>query len=327
MDRRAFLAVISGALPCAAANVRAQRTERVRRIGLLGVEAYSPEQRGSVRAALAERGWVEGRNLVVVERYAGGDTERLRRMADDLVAQNVDLIVSGGTVASLAAKRATSTIPIVVYGSGDPLSTGLVSDLARPGGNITGNTTLSNELDHKRLQLLREILPGVKRIGKLVNPANPVFRAGREDVERAYRALGLDPLLVDVRSEADLEAAVEEVVRRGGQALIVSADPLFAGADHTERIARAAQRLALPLMAEDRGALDAGGLISLTVNWDEQDRQVASLVDRILRGAKPGDLPFERPTRFEIVVNLKAAKVLGIAVPQSVLLRASEVIQ
>lgn len=327
MDRRTFIATLGLGLLAIPLVPSAQPTGKVRRIGLLMIEEFPASQRQDIQAALRERGWIEGNNLIIESRSADGNVVRLRALADELVKLNVELIVGAGTVASQAAKNATSRIPIVIYGSGDPVGTGLVPSLARPGGNITGNTTMSADLDVKRLQLLRELLPTITRVGELVNPANPVFRVEREAQEKACRSLDLQPIFVEVSTASDLEGAFAEVARRGGQALIVSTDPLFASPANQKQIIRAAKRLALPIMAEGSGALEDGALISLTPSWTELNRQFAGQVDLILKGANPGNLPIEQPTRFELVINIKTAKELGLTIPQSLLLRADELIQ
>jgi putative ABC transport system substrate-binding protein len=262
----------------------AQTVRRVRRIGLLMIEEYPPEQRDDLRGALAALGWVEGANLVVESRAAGGDVTRLRTLADELVTRDVELIVAAGTIASQAAKRATSRIPIVIAGSGDPVGAGLVTSLAQPGGNVTGNTTMSRDLSVKRLQVLQEILPAVTRVGILVNRSNPVFAARRDAEETACRSLGLQCIFIELTSPGELEKGIAEVRRQGGQALIVSADPLFASQTNFKHVMHAARRLGLATMVEGMDGSD-GALISLGPDWNEQSRQVATFVDRILRGA------------------------------------------
>ena len=323
MDRRTFIGAIGSAI-ASSASLRAQ--PRVRRIGFLMVEALGSDQRDDIGAALRERGWRENDNLAIDSRSADGDPARLAALADDLVRGNVEIIVGMGTVASAAAKRATTRIPIVIYGSGDPVGVGLVESLARPGGNITGTSTMAPELDVKRLQILRELLPATTRVGLLVNVTNPTFRVGREAQERACRSLGLEPLFIEVASAGELAAAVAEVARRGGQALMVNADPLLAVPPNRKRIVQAARRLRLPTMGE--GGLDDDDLlVSFSISWEALNRQFAGLVDRILKGEAPGSLPIEQPTRFYLSINLREAKALGITVPQALLVRADRVIE
>jgi ABC-type uncharacterized transport system substrate-binding protein len=233
--------------------------------------------------------------------------------------------VTEGTVATLAAKSATNTIPIVIRSSGDPVSTGLVASLARPGGNITGYSIVGPGTDAKSISLLRELVPSMQRMGVLENSANPYNRVARKDFEEACRRAGIHPIFLEVASTAELESAVAEAVRQRAQALFVQLEPLFF--ENRVEIARAALRHALPTLVQGKKFLEAGGLISYTFSWAELRRRGAAFIDKILRGAKPRDLPIEQPTQFELGINLRTAKELGITVPQSLLLRADEVIQ
>jgi ABC-type uncharacterized transport system substrate-binding protein len=324
MNRRTFIRTISLCWLATPLIPRAQPAGKMRRIGLLMVEEFSPDQRQRIRAALRERGWIEGGNLVIESRSARGNVQLLRALADELVKLNVELIVGAGTAATMAAKNATTRIPIVIYAAGDPVGTGLVASLARPGGNVTGTTTMTPEIATKRLELVHELLPAAARIGELENSNNPLFRVTRDARERSYRLVGLQPIFIEVAAIGEIENAVLEVARRGGKALIVSPDPLFG--EGAEQLGRAAQRTGLPLIVESE-ALTEGAVVSFSISWDELNRQFASFVDRILKGAKAADLPVEQPTKFELGINLKTAKALGITVPQSILRRADEVIQ
>jgi len=324
MNRRTFIRTISLCWLATPLVPRAQPVGKMRRIGLLMVEEFGPDQRQRIRVALRERGWIEGGNLVIESRSARGNVQLLRALADELVKLNVELIVGAGTAATTAAKNATTRIPIVIYAAGDPVGTGLVASLARPGGNVTGTTTMTPEIATKRLELVHELLPAAARIGELENSNNPLFRVTRDARERSYRLVGLQPIFIEVAAIGEIENAVLEVARRGGKALIVSPDPLFG--EGAEQLARAAQRTGLPLIVESE-ALTEGAVVSFSISWDELNRQFASFVDRILKGAKPADLPVEQPTKFELGINLRTAKALGITVPQSILRRADEVIQ
>ena len=324
MNRRTFIRTISLCWLATPLVPRAQPAGKMRRIGLLMVEEFSPDQRQRIRAALRERGWTEGGNLVIESRSARGNVQLLRGLADELVKLNVELIVGAGTAATTAAKNATTRIPIVIYAAGDPVGTGLVASLARPGGNVTGTTTMTPEIATKRLELVHELLPAAARIGELENSNNPLFRVTRDARERSYRLVGLQPIFIEVAAIGEIENAVFEVARRGGKALIVSPDPLFG--EGAEQLGRAAQRTGLPLIVES-GAFTEGAVVSFSISWDELNRQFASFVDRILKGANAADLPVEQPTKFELGINLKTAKALGITVPQSILRRADEVIQ
>ena len=207
---------------------------------------------------------------------------------------------------------------------GDPVLVGLVNNLSHPGDNITGFSTASTELDAKRLELLRELIPGIRRVGELVNSRNPYYSA-RPAYERVYASLGLEPIFLDVRAASDIEAAVATAAQKKAQALVVPADTLFSS--NPDRIMRAALRYRLPTIVEDKDLLESGGLIAYTFNSMEVAQRYAAFVDKVLRGAKPADLPIEQPTRFELVVNLRIARELGLVVPRSILTRANEVIQ
>lgn len=274
---------------------------------------------------MRELGWREGENLVVERRYADGRVELLKTFAEEFLQLNVEIIVASGTDAAFAAKHTTTSIPIVVTGVGDPLRTGLVSSLARPGGNITGFSIAAPEVDAKLLSLLHELLPAVQRVGVLVNPTNPIHAVRRRENEQVYRSLGLQPIFVEVAAADALENAVAEVFRQRGQAVVVPSDSMFLS--NTVPLMRTALRYALPPFVEGPAMLEAGGLISYSVSVSEQRSRLAALIDKILRGAKPADLPIEQPTKFELAINLKTAKALGITIPQSLFQRADEVIQ
>ena len=330
MDRRTFIvfAVRSGFLLVGAtlpAKAQAPATT-VRRIGFLTFGSRpSPDIMLESRAPLRELGWIEGQNLIIERRYADGRAELLRPLAEDLVRLNVEVIVTIGTDAAVAAKNATTTIPIVMRGAGDPVRAGLVASLARPGGNITGFSVVSPELDAKRVEVLHELLPAAQRVGVLVNPTNPGSRIGRNEFEEVCRSLGIQPIFIELSAASKAEDAVETVARQGGQALLVINDSLFVS--NRVAIMRAAMKYALPTAVGNRDLLMAGGLLSYGNSVLEQNQRSAAFVDKILRGAKPADLPIERPTKFELLINMKTAKALGITVPKSLLLRADEVIE
>jgi putative tryptophan/tyrosine transport system substrate-binding protein len=310
------------AVPLAA---MAQQTEKVRRIGYLDLSdpPSNPDQWDP--AQLRDLGWIEGKSLVIECRYAGGRAELLQPFAAELVRLKVEIIVTGGTDAAVAAKKATTRIPIVMYSAGDPVGAGLAASLSRPGGNITGFSILTTELRVKRLEVLHELLPAAQRVGELVNPTNPFFKVKRKEYEEAYRSLGMQPLFIDVAVAGELGNAFAELGRRRAQALVVPADGLFIA--NSASIMRAAIGNALPTMVSERDMVEDGGLVSYTWSGAEQDHRLAYFIDKILRGAKPADLPVEQPTKFELLINLKTAKALGITIPQSLLLRADEVIQ
>ena len=279
-------------------------------------------------APLRDLGWIEGRNLLVERRYANNRSELLFPLAEELVRLQVELIVTEGTPATLAAKSATNTIPIVIRSSGDPVSMGLVASLAHPGGNITGYSIVGPEIDMKGIALLRELLPGLQRVAVLANPTSSFYsfyRAQRKAVEQACRSIGIEPIFVEVTAKSELETAVAEAARLRAQALIVENDRLFI--DNHVEVMRAALKHALPTKAQGKEWLEAGAVISFDFSLAELRRRGAAFIDKILRGAKPRDLPIEQPTQFVLGINLRTAKQLGITVPQSLLLRADEVIQ
>ncbi len=310
--------------PLAAA---AQPPARVPRIGFLITASPSDNLlwRQAFRQGLRDLGYTESHNIAIEYRYAEGRPERLPDLAAELARLKVDVIVAETTPASLAAKQATATIPIVMTIVADPVGTGLVSSLAQPGGNITGTSVQLPELAAKRLQLLQEVLPKVSRVAVLWNPENAYIALVMKETEAAARVLGvrLDPL--EVRAPDDFEEAFQVATRRRAGALLVLDD--FLTVRHHTRIAAFAVKSRLPSMAGVTGFAEAGGLLTYGPNFPDISRRAATYVDRILKGAKPADLPVEQPTRFELVINLKTAKALGLTIPQSVLVRADHVIQ
>jgi putative ABC transport system substrate-binding protein len=326
MDRRTFISTLSCGVVAAPLIVRAQTATTIRRIGFLA--PGPPESAAELQeryAALKELGWIEGRNLLFERRYANGRAELLRPLAEELVRLKVELIVTSGTAATLAAKSATNTTPIVFRTAGDPVRTGLVASLARPGGNVTGYSIFGPEFDAKKIAVLRELLPNVQRVGMLENSTNPYFRATRKELEQACRSFGIQLIFVEVAAASDLANAVAEVARQGGQALFVPPDGLFI--ENRGEIMRAALKHALPTTVARPIVRETGALVSYHPTQREEDNRAAAFINRILRGAKPAELPVEQPTQFELVINLKTAKALGITVPQSLLSRADEVIQ
>jgi putative ABC transport system substrate-binding protein len=326
MDRRTFIGAVAAGMIAAPLAASAQTATTVRRIGVLMPGARpTPAKLQEQSAPLRARGWVEGQNLLVERRYANDRAELLQPFAEELVRLKVEIIVTGGTAATLAAKNATTTIPIIIYSAADPVRSGLVASLSRPGGNITGYSIVGPEIQGKRLALLRELLPNLQRVGVLEDSTNPYYRAVRKEFEQACRLLGLQPIIIEVAAAGELENALAELARRRAQALFVQGDGLFR--DNRVALMSAALRYALPTIAVGKEMLEAGALVSYESTDAELDQRHAAFIDRILRGAKPADLPIEQPTKFELLINLKAAKALGITVPQSLLLRADEVTQ
>ena len=325
MDRRSFvsaMACVTVALPLV---TKAQTAAPVRRIGFLRPGTRDLSDELAQAEALRKVGWVDGQNLLVERRYANSKTELLRPLADELVRLKVDLIVTAGTSATLAAKSATKTIPIVFWSAADPVRTGLVASLARPGGNVTGFSVVISELEIKRMALLHEWVPAMRRIGRPENSSNPYFRATRQGFEQACGSLGVQPIFVEVASAGNLANAIAEVVRRGGQGLVVGPDDLFY--DNRAALMRAALGHALPATVSRDFIRETGALVAYDRLESEEDERGAAMIDRILRGASPADLPVEQPTKFELILNLKTAKALGIAVPPTLLSRADEVIE
>ena len=324
MNRRRFVGVAAGGLLAASVPATAQQTANVRRIGILTAGVVSKAIPTTFFDELRERGWVEGQNLVIERRGGDGNSERVPALAAELVQLKLDVIVTGGAVAGIAMKNATTTVPIVAT-TGDPVRLGLVTSLSHPGGNITGVSLISPELAAKRLELIREFLPKATRIGELVDPANLYWQRVRPDYEQAFRALQMQPIFVEVANADAIEKAIAQIASQRADALIVRGDPMFTS--NRERIGRLALQYALPTMAEEGPIADSGMLMSYGASSPAVARIAASYVDRILRGAKPGDLAIAQPTKFEFVINLKTAKALGLTPPQSLLLRADEVIQ
>jgi putative ABC transport system substrate-binding protein len=304
----------------------AQATKAVRRIGVLelGDASDEPEQIWRQDEPLRERGWVEGKNLHVERRY--GRPEAMHPLADALVRAQVELIVTGGTAATLAAKRATTTIPIVFRSAGDPVLLGLVASLARPGGNVTGYSAASPEVTAKHLAVLKELPPGLQRIGVLWWAGDPYNRATSAQFEQVCKSLSLVPIIVEIGRASEIGGAIEQLDRKHAEALALGSGGFFW--DHRLEIINAATKHGLPTIT-DAGELvrEAGALIGYTSTRVERDGMRADYIDRILRGARPADLPVQQPTKFELVINLKTAKALGLTIPKELLLRADEVIQ
>jgi putative ABC transport system substrate-binding protein len=319
----------AGAVLLAASRVaEAQPPGKVYRIGLLDYSAPDSGRQAwwnVFRQRMRELGYVEGQNVTYEVRWAQGEDERLSKLAAELVALKVDLIVTGGTNAAIAAKRATSTIPIVTATGSDPVAIGLVSSLRRPGGNVTGMTTINSELAAKRLGFLKIVAPRASRIAILWEESSAGSRPAVQETEAAAKTAGLIIHSVPVRSPAEIEAGFATVVRGRAGALSIVGSPMFFS--HRKRLAELAVKHRLPTVVGPREFVEAGGLIGYAADFPDLFRRAATFVDKILKGAKPGDLPVEQPTKFELVINLRTAKALGLTIPQSLLLRADEIIQ
>ena len=324
MDRRAFVAT-SLVWLVAPSAAEAPRESKIHHIGYLSLGSSPNAADAAFIQALRELGYVEGRNLAVEYRWAAANEERLPAMAAELAQLNVEVIVTSATPAVSAAKRATTTIPIVMASVADPVGSGLVTTLGRPGGNLTGMTLLSTELAGKRLQLVHELLPRATRIALLALNnafATPLLLTA---MRAAAKKLNIDLVVQLVTTADDFPGAFSEFQRARAQALIVQLSPL--ASQQREKITGLAAQQRLPAMYEIRTFVDAGGFVAYGPDVVEMFRRAATFVDKILKGAKPGDLPIEQPTKFEFVINLKTAKALGLTIPQSLLLRANEVIQ
>jgi ABC-type uncharacterized transport system substrate-binding protein len=330
MQRRAFIGGFASALAVAPLTIGAQPTGKVYRIGYLSIGSTSMYTRPleAFREGLRELGWVEGRNVYIEYRFAEGHADRLPALADELVGLKVDIIVASPTPSAQAARDATRTIPIVGLSLTEPVAIGLVPSLARPGGNITGLTYgVDTEIFGKQLQLLKETIPNLRRVAVLSHPASggPSFPLRMESVRRAARSLDLPLQILEVREPGDFEAAFAAMVKERADALLLSGDAMFFV--HRVRLAELALKNRLPSMSTQWQWVDAGGLMAYAPSFPDQWRRAATYVDKILRGAKPADLPIEQPTKFELVINLKTAKSLGLTIPQPLLARADEVIR
>jgi putative ABC transport system substrate-binding protein len=325
MTRREFIAVLSGAVAWPLA-LRAQQAQKVRRIGYLSA---SPElsARGHIFVQeLRELGYVDGKNIFIEYRFAGGKFKQLPTLASELVRLNVDLIVAVVTQASLAAKAATKTIPIVMLGVSDPVASGLVASLARPGNNVTGTSAQIAEVQGKSLQLLKEVLPKLSRVAVLWNPSNAIFQAQMmQAAKNAAVTLGLELHAFGARNADELHSAFEAIRNSRVSALLVLGDPTLIA--HKAQIIEFAAESRLPAIYATEDHAEVGGLITYGPDMDAQFRRGAFYVDKILKGAKPADLPVEQPTKFELAINLKTAKTLGLQIPPALLIRADKVIQ
>jgi putative ABC transport system substrate-binding protein len=330
MDRRRFLAGSVGLLAAPLA-AEGQQAGKIPRVGYLagGWRADLPNPAGeALRQGLRDLGYVEGQNIALEFRFAEGRLDRYPTLVAELVRLPVDVIVAPGTAAAQAARKATATIPIVIVLASNPVRDGLITSLARPGGNVTGTTSVSPEIGGKYLELLREAVPTMNRVAVLWNPLSPPHAILVKETEAAGRTLGLTVQPVSARRPDDLGGAFAAMARGRADGLIVLSDPMFDGSRRERiRIAELVAKGHLPTMYSIRALTQEGGLMSYGPNQPALFRRAAGYVDKILKGAKPADLPVEQPTTFEFVINLKTAKALGLTIPPSLLARADEVIQ
>jgi len=328
LERRRFMAALAGGLLAAPLAVEAQPANKVPRIGVLwgGPAEFAKPYLEAGRRALGELGYVEGRDFAV--EYAFGERKpgAVDVLAPGLVQRKMDVIVAAGDPAIYAARRATSTIPIVMVAAGDPVGAGLVASLARPGANVTGMTFLSTELAAKRLEILKEIVPTVSRVAVLWNPDNPGGTHEFEAIQAAARIMRLTLQSLEVRTATDIEQAFGAMADKHAQAVLVVTDPVTA-AYSGRPIADLATKSRLPVVGELGEFTNTGSLISYGPSLLSMVQRVATYVDKILKGAKPADLPVEQPTKFELVINLKTAKALGLTIPPSLLARADELVE
>jgi len=334
-----FIAALALGILAAPIPSDGQQPGKVYRIGYLSGNMFAPTEEAHPQrcpttgnpnwqafvAGLRERGYIPGQNLVIDCRWTMGQDERSPALAVELLSLKPDLFVATSTVKVRGVQQATSTIPIVMTGVIDPVGRGLVASLAQPGGNVTGLTDAFIEMDGKRLQLLKEAVPTVSRVAVLSHPGATPEPAFQRDRETAAQALGVTLQVYDIRDPADFDGAFAAMTKARAEALFVAADPFWGG--HEQRIIDLAAQSRLPAMYHDRQFVPAGGLMSYDVNRPAIFRRLGSYVDRIFKGANPGDLPVEQPTKFELLINLKTAKALGLTIPQSLLMRADEVIE
>jgi putative tryptophan/tyrosine transport system substrate-binding protein len=326
VNRRSFITLLGGAAawPLAA---RGQQPGKVYRIGMLEMlsATLNVANFNALREGLRQRGYAEGQNLVIEYRSADGRDDRFPGLARELLALKVDVIITRGTPAAEAAKNATSTVPVVMAASGDPVGVGLVTSLHHPGGNITGLSAIVGELGPKRLELIREIVPALGRIAVFANMGNDAIRREWGEIETAARSLGVQSQLLDLRKSDALGPMFDDAAARRVDALVVVIDAITLA--NQQRIVDLAMKHRLPAIYDAREFVDAGGLTSYGVSYPDLYRRAATYVDKILKGTKPDDLPVEQPTKLELVINLKTARALGLEIPPTVLARADEVIE
>jgi putative ABC transport system substrate-binding protein len=325
--RRTFLTALGGGLLAAPLAAEAQQARRTMTVGYLGSSSPSLESNlvDAFREGLRQLGYEEGQNLTIKYRWAEGRQDRFAGLARELVDLKPDVILTAGTPGTLAAKRATQSIPIVTAAVGEPVAVGLVSSLAKPGGNVTGLATFAPELEAKRLELLKEVVPKLSRVAVLVNPTNPFSTVAWKETQRAAETLGVALHRVEVKAPDDLDGALATIKLGRGQGLTVVPDRLLLA--YRARIINYAATHRLPGIFPFREFAQEGGLMAYGPDYTDMFRRAATYVDRIFKGAKPADLPIEHPTKFELVINLKTAKALGLTIPPSLLQRADEVIQ
>jgi putative ABC transport system substrate-binding protein len=327
MRRRQFVTLLGGAVAWPLAAQAQQQSGKMPRIGFLGNSTATLEANliGPFRDGLRALGYEEGRTIIIEYRWAEGNYARFPALVAELLAANVDVLVTAGTPAALAIKRATTSVPVVMIAVGDPVGTGLVPSLARPGSNLTGLSSIAPDLEGKRLEILREVVPKLSHVGMFINSGNPFHALSVRQAQAAAQALAIKLQLLDVRAAEDLDGAFAAIRNERPQALLILADRVFLH-NRTPMMDFAVQQR-LPTVNAYHELVEAGGLMSFGPSYEDMHRRAAIYVDKILRGAKPGDLPVEQPTKFTLVLSLKAAKAIGLDVPPLLLARADEVIE
>jgi ABC-type uncharacterized transport system substrate-binding protein len=327
MQRREFITIVGAAALAPSAVARAQQSMKVFRIGFLGssLTAQTNTYYDALLSRLLELGYAEGRNLIVERRFTEGRNERYQPLATELLNLKVDIIIAPGTAAALAAKQVASTIPIVTVVVGDPVGSQLIASLDRPGENVTGMSSSASDITAKELELLKEIVPHLSRVAVLFNPTNTLHLALLKELEAAATILRVRLQFISVRAPDEIESAFEKMAKDLAGALITLDDPLMAV--HSRRIAELAMLQRLPTISTERSYAEVGVLLSYGASFPDLFRRAATYVDKILKGARPAELPVEQPTKFELVINLKTAKALGLTIPPILLTRADEVIE
>ena len=327
MRRREFLGVLGGAAAGWPLAARAQQNQRMRRIGFMGNSTAELEANlvGPFRDGLRALGYEEGRNIQIEYRWANGEYDRFPKLVNELLAAKVEVIVTAGTPAALAVKRATTAVPLVMVAVGDPVGTHIVPSLARPGGNITGLSSIALDLEGKRLELLRELVPTLARVAVFWSPVNAFHAGSLKQARAAADSLRIKLLSLEVSRTEDLEGAFGAILKDKTEALLILADRIYL--HDRQMMMDFATKNRLPSVSAYRELVMAGGLMSFGPSYEDMHRRAATYVDKILKGAKPGDLPVEQPTKFDLRVNLKAAKAIGLKIPETFLLRADEVIE
>ena len=327
MQRREFITLLSGIVAAWPLAARAQQPAKIPRIGFLGNSTATMEANliGPLRDGLRELGYEEGRNVIIEFRWADGKYDQFPALVAELLAAKVDVIITAGTPATLAIKKATSMVPLVFIAVGDPVGTGVVPNLGRPGGNITGLSSIAPDLEGKRLELLREVVPKLSHVAFFLNPANAFHTASMRQARVAAQSLGIKLQPMEVNKSEQLDGAFASIVKEKPDALLILADRVFL--HNRKRMMEFAIQQRLPSVNAYRELVEAGGLISYGPSYEDMHRRAAVYVDKILKGTKPADLPIEQPTKFTLLINLKTAKTLGLTVPPTLVARADELIE